>query len=355
MIISNADVHGRRQNIVIENGKIVSVGAVFSGTPDIDAKGKKVIPGLIDVHVHGCMGFDATDGELAPICDYLARHGTTSFLPTTMTMDEESLKKATSADTRQKGANILGFHLEGPFIAESRKGAQKKEYIRNPSVDEFNRYKNVAMITVAPEKQGCIEFIDEVKDRCVVSIGHTDCDYDTAEAALKHGAKCLTHIYNAMPPFSHRAPGPIGAALLNGAFVQMICDGIHVHKSVALATYRMFGADRTVLISDSIRPTGLCDGEYVCGGMRVTLKDGVALIDDGHIAGSTTTLFECVRRAADFGIPFDDAVKMATETPSKLIGAINKGKIEAGRDADMLILDDNLNIETVIIGGEIYR
>ena len=181
---------------------------------------------------------------------------------------------------------------------------------------------------------------------------HTDCDYETAICVIDNGAKCLTHTYNAMPTLHHRNPGPIGAAVEKHIYAQLICDGFHISKPVVLATYKIFGADRLTLISDSIRSAGLPDGEYESGGLKVFLKDGAARLADGTIAGSSATLFDCVKTAVKFGIPFDDAVKMASETPANMLG-IKKGRIEKGYDADLLIVDDEINLKTVIIGGKV--
>ena len=352
MIINNALIKGKKKNIVIEDGIIKEVTDKVMPC-DIDAKGKRVIPGLIDVHSHGCIGMDTMDADFEKMCEFYAKNGTTTWYPTTMTMGYDDLLKVCNAKTDFPGANILGFHFEGPYISPKHKGAQNEKYIKNPSVEDFKMFKDVKMMTIAPESEGSMEFIKELSDGCVMSIGHTDCDYKTALEAIKNGANCLTHIYNAMPPFHHRNPGPIGAAYEKHIYAQIICDGFHISKPVVLATYRMFGPDRMNLISDSIRPAGLPDGEYESGGLKVILKDGAARLTDGTIAGSSATLWQCVKKAVEFGIPFDDAVQMATSTPAEMM-KINKGKIEEGYDADLLIIDDDLNIETVIIGGKIF-
>lgn len=353
MVIYNVLLNGALKTVTAENGIIKSVED-NTGKGDIDAGGCRVIPGLIDVHTHGCIGMDTMDADFEPMCRFYAEHGTTSFLPTTMTMDYDSLKRVTQAKTNFDGANILGFHFEGPYISVKRKGAQNEKYIKDPSVEDFKQFNNVKMITVAPEKSGSMDFIKAVTPECVVAIGHTDCDYETALKAIENGANCLTHTYNAMPPLSHRDPGPIGAAFEKHVYAQIICDGFHVSKPVVLATYKMFGADRMTLISDSIRSAGLPDGVYDSGGLEVYLKNGEARLKDGTIAGSSATMLDCVKTAVSFGIPFDDAVKMASETPAKLIG-VNKGVIAEGYDADMLIIDNDMNIKTVIIGGEIFE
>ena len=349
MIIYNAEIKGSLKSIVIKNGIIADISDnVKKG--DINADGNRVIPGLIDVHTHGCVGLDTMDADFEPMCRFYAEHGTTSFLPTTMTMDYDALKRVTNAKTDFKGANILGFHFEGPYISPKHKGAQNEKYIKNPSVEDFKQFKNVQMITLAPELQGAMEFIKAVTPDCVVSIGHTDCDYETALNAIENGALCLTHTYNAMPSFHHRNPGPIGAAFEKHIYAQLICDGLHISKPTVLATYKMFGADRLTLISDSIRCAGLPDGEYESGGLKVFLKEGAARLADGTIAGSSATLLDCVKTAISFGISFDDAVKMASETPANMLG-IKKGRIEKGYDADLLIVDKELGIKTVVIGG----
>lgn len=354
MIIKNCDIFGNIQDIIIKDGIIQDIVDDAGDVFDIDAKNMRVIPGLVDIHFHGAMGYDTMDGAFEELSVYLAKNGTTSYLPTTMTVSKEEIHTATHKSTSVNGAEILGFHLEGPFIAESRKGAQNAADIRTASVEEFNEYPNVKMITVAPETEGAFEFIENVSDRCVVSLGHTDSDYNTAVTAFEKGAKCLTHIYNAMPSFLHRAPGPVGAAIDCNMYVQLIADGMHVAPSMIKSTYRTFGADRVCLISDSIRPAGLADGNYVCGGLDVVLKDGIARVTDGAIAGSTATLLDCVKKCVEIGIPFEDAVKMATETPASLIN-VNKGRLEKGYDADILILDDDMNVNKVIIKGNVIN
>ncbi len=350
MIISNVLLGGQIKSLYIENGIITDIadGVDAAG---VDMGGKRVFAGLIDVHTHGCIGYDTMDADFEKMCIYYAKHGTTSFLPTTMTMDFESLKRVTDARTDFKGAKILGIHLEGPYISPKYKGAQNAAYIRTPSVEEFNEFNNVAMITVAPEVEHSSEFIKAVSDKCIVSIGHTDCDYETAIHAIECGAKCLTHTFNAMPPLSHRNPGPIGAGFEKHIYAQIICDGFHISKAVILAAYRLFGPDRLTLISDSIRPAGLPDGIYESGGLQVHLVDGAARLEDGTIAGSCATLLDCVKKAIEFGIPENDAFRMASQTPAEMLG-VNKGVVAVGKDADLIILDDNLDVVAVTVGGE---
>lgn len=353
MLLKNAVVNNKKCDILIENKTIKQVADNISGD-GVDLKGKTVIPGLIDIHTHGILGFDTMDGSLEEISIELAKRGTTSFLPTTMTESTEKLLLLNNKSLSVSGANIIGFHFEGPFISKNHKGAQDEKNIKMPNYNWLKQFKNVKMITLAPELDRANELINKIKDDIVVCIGHTDCDKDTALLAIKNGAKCLTHIYNAMLEFDHRNPGPIGAAVEENIYAQIICDGLHIDKSVVLATYKTFGADKLILISDSIRPAYMPDGKYNCGGLEVTMKNNEARLEDGTIAGSTKSLFDCVKKAQEFGIPFSDAVKMASETPAKLLG-IKKGKIEHSYDADLVVLDKNNNIENVIIRGEFIK
>lgn len=357
MIIKNALLKGNICNILIKNGvicEILDATVPFSEKSEeiLDAGGLAVIPGLIDVHTHGMLGVDTCDADFEKLCVVYASYGTTSFLPTTMTVSADDLIRITSAKTDFKGANVIGFHLEGPFISSKYKGAQDEKNIIAPNLAIFSKFKNARMITVAPELPGAIDFIKAVSGNTIVSIGHTDCDCETAVNAIDSGALCLTHTFNAMPPMLHRAPGPIGAGVEKHIYAQIICDGLHVHKAAFLAAYRMFGSDRLCLISDSVRPAKLPDGEYESGGIPVFVKNGEIRLADGNLAGSSSCLLDCVKKAIEFGISKDEAVKMATETPSNLLG-LKKGQIRSGFDADILLVDDNLDLKKVIIGGNV--
>ncbi len=354
LAVKNASLWGETVNIVIKDGKFYDFPETVDEF-DIDAEGKQVIPGLIDVHSHGCIGMDTMDADFAPMCRFYAQHGTTAWLPTAMTMGYDDLLKVCAANTDCEGTEILGFHFEGPYISEKYKGAQNPDHIKDPSIEAFSQFERVKMITVAPERKGSLEFIKTVTDKgCVVALGHTDCTYEEALDAIDAGANCLTHTYNAMPPLHHRNPGPIGAAFDRQIYVQVICDGFHVLKPVMVATYKMFGKERMVIISDSIRPAGLPDGTYESGGLTVVLKDGIARLTDGTVAGSSSTLYDCVLKATECGIPFRDAVYMASTTPAEMLG-INKGKIEKGFDADLLILNPDMSIDKVVIAGKEFK
>lgn len=349
LILKNCRIGNDITDISIENGIIANVGK--SGKDGIDIEGKRVYPGLFDIHCHGVMGYDAMDGDRLPeMSEFLLSQGITSWLPTTMTMDSKSIKNATNEIPATNGANILGFHMEGPYISPKFKGAQNEKYIKNPDWEEFKEYRNMKLVTIAPELAGSAEFIKECG--AVVALGHTNCTYSEAIEAIENGAKCLTHTFNAMPPIHHRNPGPIGAAADKNIYAQVICDGIHIHPAVIRMLYKIFGKDRLILISDAMRATGLSDGEYEFGGQKIIVKDKVARTEEGALAGSTSTLMDCVKKAIEFGISQEDAFYMATATPAELMG-VKKGKIEPGYDADLLVLEDDLQISTVILNGEI--
>ncbi len=348
-ILKNVSLCGNITDISVENGKIVAIGKTNKDGRDFG--GLKIYPGLIDIHNHGCIGYDTMEGHLEEMADWQLKNGTTTWYPTTMTMSEEDIIAATNADINfGHGSNIPGFHMEGPFINRKYKGAQNEAYIKVPSMELFNKCKNIKHVTIAPETEGSIEFIKECP--AIVSIGHTDADFDTCIRAFEAGAKKLTHTYNVMPGIHHRSPGPIGAASeFDGVYAELISDGKHVHKAAVKMLVKIIGKERIILISDSMRATGLGDGEYSFGGQKITVKDGTALTETGNLAGSTSTLFECVKTAISFGIKEEDAVMMASENPAKLMN-LNKGKIEVGYDADFIIVDNEFNLKQSIARGE---
>ena len=347
IILKNAQIDGVITDVTVKNGKIESVGKSNGEGKIIDLEGALLFAGLVDIHTHGANGSDTMDSDIYELARYMKQRGTTSFLPTTMTDSIENLVRVTDVvleNNDEDRANIIGFHIEGPYISKKYKGAQNADHIKDPDIAEFSRLKNVKMITVAPELDVGIEFVRAVSEKgIVVSLGHTDADFEMADKALKSGACCLTHTFNAMPPLHHRQAGPVGAALVNNAYVQVICDGEHIHHSVVLALYRMFGADRMILISDGIRATGLSDGEYSFGNQKINVQNGIARTKNGNLAGSTATLFDCVKRAIEFGIPAADAFKMASHTPATLLN-LKKGRIEAGYDAEFVVTDESYNL-----------
>ena len=353
IVYKNALVRGKITDITVEKGKIVSLNK--TSEEGIDLNCKKTFPGLIDIHTHGCLGLNVTDaiGELEKICIYQAENGITSFYPTTVTETREKILASLSQNINGlKGAQVLGFHMEGPYISSKRPGALNPANILKPNAEEFKRFPNVKIVTVAPEIEGAVDFIKDCD--ATVCLGHSVGDYNSACAAADAGAVCLTHTFNAMPPLLHREPSLIGAALDKDMYAQVISDGIHIHPAAIRALYKMFGKKRLILISDSVEAAGMEDGEYTFGGVPVVLKDGVVRTLSGALAGSTSNLLDCVKCAISFGIPEEDAFAMASGTPAEMM-KLNKGKLEVGYDADFITLDDNYNICNVVIDGELFQ
>lgn len=332
----------------------------------LDAKGGYVIPGLTDIHFHGCMGSDCCDGTkeaFRTIAEYELHQGVTSITPATMTMSEEVLSQIcrTAKDfCYDEGADFCGLYMEGPFISPSKKGAQNESYIRPADTSMLKRLQDISggkirTVIVAPETEHAMEFIRQNSGNINISLGHTTADYDTSKEAFSCGASQLTHMYNAMPPFSHRAPGPIGAAAEEAhCMVELICDGVHIHPSVVRATFQMFGDDRIILISDSMRAAGMEDGRYDLGGQTVIVKGNLAVLEDGTLAGSVTNLMDCVRTAVQkMGIPLASAVKCAALNPIRAIGLLaDYGSLTPGKYANIVILNEHLNLETVLHRGK---
>lgn len=331
----------------------------------IDAAGCYVIPGLVDIHSHGAVGYDfcdATHEALDTITRYEARRGVTAYCPATMTYPEETLANimrtaAVHADASDAAA-LVGINMEGPFISPDKVGAQNPAYVQAPDAAMFRRLQQAAgglvkIVDIAPEEPGAAEFIDELHDEVRISLAHTCADYGQASDAFKRGACHVTHLYNAMPPLHHRNPGVIGAAVDAGATPEIIADGVHIHASAVRAAFEMFGPERMILISDSMMATGLSDGEYSLGGQPVTVRGNLATLHDGTLAGSATDLMGCLRVAVrDMGIALEDAVCAASENPARAIGIFGeRGSLETGKIADAVVLDANLETKAVIVRG----
>ncbi|MBR0062790.1 MAG: N-acetylglucosamine-6-phosphate deacetylase [Oscillospiraceae bacterium] len=346
----------------LENGRFAEIGTEASG--GVDLCGARVIPGLVDIHTHGAHGADFSDGDgLRTMARYLAKNGVTSFCPTSMTLGLEALERAFSGAAQYAGnpepdcARVVGIHMEGPFLSEKKKGAQNAKYLRDPDFSELLRLYNaskglIRIVDVAPELKDAAEFAEKASALCTVSVAHTDADYDTAARVFDAGARHLTHLFNAMPQIHHRAPGVIGAASERGnVTAELICDGEHVHPSAVRMAFRLFPG-RICLISDSLRTAGMPDGEYTLGGQSIYLKNGAARLADGSLAGSSVSLFDCLRNAVRFGIPEKDAIIAASLSPARAIGAEGEiGSIEAGKRADFAVCDDELHPQAVYIGG----
>lgn len=333
----------------------------------VDLTGCWLIPGLTDLHFHGCVGADVSDADatgLQAMADYELSRGITQICPAGMTLDEPQLVAVcrTAAAHRKNtkgGAELVGINLEGPFLAEKKKGAQNGAWLRNPDAQLLLRLKEesdglVKLVSVAPELPGAIDFIRTVKDEVVVSLAHTACNYDQALAAFDAGARQVTHLFNAMNPFAHRDPGPVGAAADSDCKVELISDGVHIHPSMVRAVFKLYGADRVVLISDTMRAAGKSDGAYTLGGQDVTVRGSLATLADGTIAGSVTDLMKCMTTAVSFGIPLKDAVTAAAVNPAKVLGIYDRvGSLDVGKEANVAVLGPDLTLKAVLFHGEV--
>lgn len=374
MIIKNVSVFG--EDHVFHPGEIRIKDGVFVSTSEgsgdaseelIDGEGCYAIPGLIDIHFHGCVGHDFCDGTLEAleaIATYEASVGVTAIAPASMTLSAEELEgimrtaASYAANPVKGGADLVGINMEGPFISPSKKGAQAAKHIIPCNVELFRHLQKQAnglikLVDIAPEEPGAMEFIDAVKDEVAVSVAHTAANYDIAKEAYDRGARHATHLYNTMPPFSHREPGVVGAVHdSKHAMAELICDGIHIHPATVRATFDMLGADRMVLISDSMRAAGMPDGQYTLGGQDVTVNGNRAtLVSDGNLAGSVTNLMDCVRTAVkEMGIPLETAITCATINPAKAIGIDDRyGSIAPGKVGHVVLLDKELRLKKVIL------
>lgn len=350
--------------ITIDGDRISSVETCDIAELTAEESRHYLLPGLVDIHLHGAAGYDFCDAAkeaIEAINSYEISHGVTSFCLATMTLSLERLEKICASARHCRTEGMRGIYLEGPFISDKRKGSQNPEFIRTPDMGLIERLQElsgglVKIVAIAPEIEGAFECIKNSKDNksgVRFSIAHTDADYETALRAIDAGAAHITHLYNAMPPFLHRAPGVIGAAAEHEETeVELICDGIHVHPAAVKSTFKLFGDERIILISDSMMAAGMKDGSYTLGGQKVLVQNKKAVLEDGTIAGSVNNLYDCVLTAVSMGIPKESAIKAATYNPTRSIG-IDKdyGTLEPGKIADILITDLNLNLCGVIKSG----
>lgn len=356
-----------QNKVLIFDNKIADIAnEVPNECEIIDAKGKFVTPGLIDIHIHGNMGKDTMDGSeesLTTIAKSIARHGVTSFLPTTMTMDEELINNALKSikdcmNNKIKGSQILGAHLEGPFINNDYKGAQNSQFIVAPSYDLIKQYDEVIkIITYAPETDKEFEFTREIRKNTdiALSIGHSNATFEEAREAINLGASNITHIFNGMNGLNHRDPGVVGAALTTNVYCEMIADEIHILKDLFQFILNNKGEDKIVLITDSIEAGGLDDGEYSLGGQKVIVKDNQARLESGNLAGSVMPLNKMVYNFMNnTNLDINKVIKFASINPAKSIKIDDKkGSLEIGKDADIAIFDEKLNCYMSINNGEI--
>ncbi|MDD6308624.1 MAG: N-acetylglucosamine-6-phosphate deacetylase [Clostridia bacterium] len=352
--------------LTIQGDKIIDIGKEIDGEV-LDFGNMLVLPGFIDIHTHGAMGKDTMDGDdiaMQTIKKHMADHGVTSYCPTTVTMPAENICMSAKAAMRNRlgeGAEILGMHLEGPFYAEAYKGAQNPAYLRLPDVSLMQEILEgsehfIRIVSLAPELKGASDVIRFLAENgVVVSAGHSAADYDTVMNAINYGLSHITHLYNAQSGLNHRTPNVTGAALSSKKVTaELICDGLHVHPAAARIAIAAKGVDRIALISDSISAAGMPDGTYSLGGQRVTVKEGVATIDNGTIAGGISNVFDCFCNVVRWGISIEDAVRMASENPARIVGATRKGKIRVGYDADLIVVNDRLELVAVIVRGQVW-
>ncbi len=348
-------------SVTIDSGVIVSVSCCAETGLSEDERNTLILPGLIDIHMHGAAGTDVCNAsctELLKLAEYEVNHGVTSFFPTTMTLPAEKLETIckTIAGALEICPAIKGINLEGPFVSEKKCGAQNRENAVLPDSLLLNRLNaagkgRIRFVTVAPELKGAMDFIAGNAGKYVVSVGHSDADYDTASKSFELGARQVTHLYNAMTPFLHRNPGIPGAAFDNeNVMAELIADGEHVHPSVVRNTFKAIGADRIILISDSTEGTGEPAGEYILGGQKIIHTGSVAKLPDGTIAGSVSTLYDCLVSAVKMGIPAEDAIVAATISPARAAGLDSEyGTLEPGKKADILVTDKSFEIREVLL------
>lgn len=353
--------------------KDVGIAVERFGAPsegeELDAAGCYVIPGLVDIHFHGSSGGDMSDGDvegLHKMGAYEASRGITAMCPATMTLSEAQLTQAAKAAAEYvpaaDEADLVGINMEGPFISPSKVGAQNPQHVRNAAVDEFERLQKasgglIKLVDIAPEEPGADDFIRALSKDVRISVAHTCTDYDTACRAFDEGASHITHLYNAMDPMHHRNPGPIPAgAERDHVMAEVIADGIHIHPAMVRLAFNMFGDDRMVLVSDTLRAAGMGDGVYDLGGQDVTVKGYEARIDNGALAGSVSDLMRCLYVAVkDMGIPLESAVKAASTNPARAIGVDGDyGSIADGKVADAVLLEkDTLRVKAVVLRGRL--
>ena len=353
-------------DIKIENGKISEIGIIDGEGKDMN--GKIVMPGFVDIHIHGGDGGDASDGTaeaLDHIATHLAKKGVTSFCPTTMTLPIDRLCDIADviSDCAKNGkagrSKIAGINFEGPFIAMSKKGAQNGAYVVPGTIEDFDRLYTASnglmkLITIAPEAFDSKEFIKHASERVTVSIGHTASNSQQTVQAIAEGVNHATHLFNAMTPMTHREAGVVGIAFDSNITCELICDGAHICPTVLRNAFKLLGENRACVISDSMRGAGLGNGEFELGGQTVYVKDGytVARLSDGTIAASITNVFDEFKNLLDFGIDFKTAIKSCTINPARAIGEDKKiGSISVGKYADLIVTDENFNIEEVYING----
>lgn len=374
MLIKNGLVYNTvmkkfyKNDLKIDGGKIVGIGAFESDDFTVDAEGKYIIPGLVDIHSHGAVGVDTMDCDskkLTEMCNFYSSHGVTTLFPTTTTAKHSDTKRAIKAvndvDADACSVSLRGVHIEGPYLNVKRAGAHPHDLLKTPDISEMKEYVELIgdktlYMTVAPELDGAIDFIREAVSLGVkISIGHSETDSEVVKKALGAGATSFTHTYNAMTPIHHREPGVVGMALLSDAYAEFICDGEHLNPDVVAMSYKTKTSDRFILVTDSMQAAGMPDGVYMLGELETYVVNGVARIKEGNLAGSTANLYNCLRNLMSFaGISLEDAVLCATRNPAIAAGIYDTvGSVDIGKDADLVILDSDMTIDKTISRGRV--
>lgn len=362
MILKNINtfINGefRKTDITIENDIIASLSET-ENNGNYDYENLYAIPGLVDIHTHGCAGYDfssANPDEINIMRKYYLKNGITSIMPTTVALSDENIVKAVnnikSAKDTDEGAEIRGINLEGPYLSPSKCGAHDSSLLKEPDIDFIETLgDDITVVHVAPEYTKAFDFIRKFKGK--VSIAHTSCDYATAKKAIELGADHITHIFNAMNGLHHREPGVIGAFFDTDAVAELICDSIHIADPLLRMMFNSYG-DRIAIISDSMAATGLSDGVYKLGNLDVYVKDCVATLENGTLAGSAMNIYQMMKNLISVGIEKEKAILSATQIPAESVGIDDVcGKIGCGRKADILITDPQLNIVKIIHNGVI--
>lgn len=379
-VIANGRIYTENETIeqgyiLVEDGKIIQIteGEYQGDLTTIDVKGQHVLPGFIDIHMHGGYGEDAMDASfegLKHLSESLLSEGTTSYLATTMTQSDDNIIKALknivnyqAQQDALNAASIVGVHLEGPFISEHKVGAQNPAYVQRPSVEKVQQFQEIAnnqikVMTFAPEVEGADETLSTLHDQINFSIGHTVATFDEVNEAVAHGAKHVTHLYNAGTAFEHRNPGLSGAAWVNDELsTESIVDGIHSHPASIKIAYKQKGNKRFFLITDAMRAKGMPDGEYDLGGQNVIVKGSEARLTSGALAGSILKMNEGLKNLIEFtGASLDDLWRVTSLNQAialKIEG--DKGSIAIGKDADIVVVDDDIQVLTTIKSGKVHN
>ena len=361
--ILNKNFIFENKDLFIQDGKIAFEG---DSSEVVDISGLTVIPGLIDTHIHGFGGKNVVTNDkedLNEISQTLIKQGVTAFLPTTTTLPKEDLIDSitvlnSAIEQVTDGAEILGIYMEGPYICMKYKGGMMPSAVREFDKEEFDCFVeagkgNIKIMTIAPDIEENFKHIKDIANSNIIaSVGHTDANADVVDAAVEEGITTATHLFNAMKGLHHREPGVVGAVLDSHITAELICDGHHVNQKAIRTAFKALGKDRLIMVSDAIPNAGMPDGEYIFEGRTVIIADGMCKLPDGTLNGNINSLFECLRRTVKFGIPLEDAVYCSSYTPAKRLGVEDKkGSIDAGKDADLVVVDDQLNIKYVFKNG----